>query len=227
MVALEEFSSVSALASHPVDVSYHADVSSIASISDFLRRLPLEVLETVAFHFVVQKYINSDANGEPDQLEYNHPHCPSEPDHAPKDPEDAHESDSGTMFSRNSGVSISGGQFNNVSGDQVHIASSSSSSCSSFYVLGIPQSIPTIQFKDGELVPDFAPYLIQIASTVDVDQSWILGTSMRWLSHQLSQIGSINIDMDVSQFGQLVLLLAYHSFEPQITRFIAEAPLLL
>ncbi|KAK7041834.1 hypothetical protein VNI00_009123 [Paramarasmius palmivorus] len=50
--------------------------------------------------------------------------------------------DDRAMFSRNSGFSITGGQFNNVSGDQVNIQASASSEV---YVLSVPQSIPTIQ----------------------------------------------------------------------------------
>ncbi|KAK7041837.1 slightly ste11-like protein [Paramarasmius palmivorus] len=110
--------------------------------------------------------------------------------------------DDGAMFSRNSGLSVSGGQFNNVSGDQVVNMASANSQ---FYILDLPQSILTFRFNDN------------------MDRGnvmRILEHTLMWISQRLLQLGS---DLDVSQLSQLALLLVYYSFQPQITQFIEGA----
>ncbi|KAK7041841.1 slightly ste11-like protein [Paramarasmius palmivorus] len=128
----------------------------------------------------------------------------SEHDYIPDDPDDAQ--GGVIMFSRNSGVVISGGQFNNISGDQLNT--------SQFYVFGTPPYIPTFQFNSN----------MDRGNLMNV-----LEHTTRWISQRLLQTGR---SLDISQLSQLALLLAYHSFQPQITQFIERAlprphPLLL
>uniref|UniRef100_A0A0W0F634 Uncharacterized protein n=1 Tax=Moniliophthora roreri TaxID=221103 RepID=A0A0W0F634_MONRR len=96
------------------------------------------------------------------------------------------------MFSHASGFTISGGQFNNVHGDQANSVG--------FYAFGIPQLLP--QFRI-----DKSP-MLTLTPLEDIPT---------FLYGQLSLLAS-SLDLPVFE---LLLLLAYHSFEPQLIESIS------
>ncbi|KAI3598470.1 rox1p [Moniliophthora roreri] len=100
-----------------------------------------------------------------------------------------------TIFSHSSGFTISGGQFNNVHGDQVNSVA--------FHAFGLPQFIQFHPIPDESAV------------------TGLLGSIPVFLYDQLSLLAS-SLDLSVVQ---LLFLLTYHSFEPQVIQLISGTPL--
>ncbi|ESK81870.1 hypothetical protein Moror_9611 [Moniliophthora roreri MCA 2997] len=96
------------------------------------------------------------------------------------------------IFSHASQVTISGGQFNNVHGDQANSVG--------FYAFGLPQLQPRFR-------TDKSP-MLTLMSLEDI---------RTFLCGQLSLLAS-SLDLPVFE---LLLLLAYHSFEPQLIELIS------
>ncbi|ESK93195.1 hypothetical protein Moror_14639 [Moniliophthora roreri MCA 2997] len=125
------------------------------------------------------------------------------PERTNSPPMNGNHEQSQAMFTQSSGIAIMGGRFNNVHGNQVNIENHAGG----LYVLGIPQSP---QFNTDQSA------MLRLLENVGNTAMTLIGISYNQLLLLASSLELLPIE--------LVLLLGYHTFEPQIIRLISETP---
>ncbi|EEB90937.1 hypothetical protein MPER_10789 [Moniliophthora perniciosa FA553] len=166
--------------------------------------------QTSLQQFSALEYTNNPpTNGEHEQGQTSSQRS-SAPEHTNNPPTNGNHEQGQIMFAQSSGT-IADGRFNNVLGNQVNIENHPGR----LYMLGMPQ------FLQFNIAADQSAMLRLLENAGNTAMTVLQNIGIFSYDQLLRLASSLELPpIDI----ELVLLLAYHTFEPQITRMISETP---
>ncbi|EEB99848.1 hypothetical protein MPER_00366, partial [Moniliophthora perniciosa FA553] len=131
-----------------------------------------------------------------------------------------------TMLDGSSEITITGGQLNNIQGNQVNHFGTIETHSTGLYILGIAQSVQLIQFNFDRkallkiLEKASLNQLSTPALTPHPDRNSLLKILEKFGTFSLNQLSTLASSFDRSAINVLLFLVAYRTFQPQISQLI-------